>query len=163
MGPILEWVRDQELRHIDTGQPLIEQGGQSQCLYVLVEGRVEVVRDEVRVATASEPGAVFGEMAALLGGPHTATVRALAPCAFRVVPEPAAFLKRSPEFCLHVCELLARRLDALNGYLVDVRDQFRGHDHLDLVDGVLEALMNRQPRPRVRPRDSTVHHGEIAD
>jgi CRP-like cAMP-binding protein len=42
-------------------------------LLVLVSGEVEVLRDGVRVAKAAEPGVVFGEMSALLGGPATAT------------------------------------------------------------------------------------------
>jgi CRP/FNR family cyclic AMP-dependent transcriptional regulator len=53
---------------------------------------------------------------------------------------------------LHICELLARRLDALNKYLVDVKQQFEGHDHLGMVDQVLETLMHRHPRPRSTSR-----------
>jgi hypothetical protein len=48
-----------------------------------------------------------------------------------------------------VARLLARRLDSLNKYLVDVKAQYEGHDHLGMVDEVLEALMHRHPRPRV--------------
>ena len=51
---------------------------------------------------------------------------------------------------MHVSEVLARRLDALNKYLVDVKQQFEGDDHLSMVDEVLEVLMNRQRRPPVR-------------
>ena len=31
-------------------------------------------------------------------------------------------------------------------YLVDVQQQYEGHDHIAMVGEVLEALMNRQPR-----------------
>ena len=63
--------------------------------------------------------------------------------------------------CLHVCELLARRLDSLNNYLVDVKRQFEGHDHIGMVDEVLESLLHRQPRDRIRPKESTIRHGEL--
>jgi hypothetical protein len=42
----------------------------------------------------------------------------------------------------------------LNRYLVDVKAQYEGHDHLGMVDEVLETLMHRQPRvdpPPSRP------------
>ena len=98
---------------------------------------------------AYEPGVVFGEMAALLGGLATATVRTLGPAVFYVIEQPREFLMAHPEASFYVAELLARRLDALNKYLIDVKRQYEGHDHLGMVDEVLEALMHR---PRQRPR-----------
>ena len=103
------------------------------------------------MATVSESGAVFGDLAALLGVPHTAAVRAARASSFHVVTNPRDFLQENPPVCLHLCELLARRLDAVNKYLVDVKQQFAGHDHLAMVDGVLDTLMHRQPRRRVAP------------
>jgi len=115
-------------------------------MMVLIEGEVEILRDSIRVATVSEPGSVFGEMAALLGTACTATVRALKPSTFAVVENPEEFLRISPEATLHVARMLAQRLDTLNRYLVDVKAQYEGHDHLGMVDEVLETLMHRQPR-----------------
>jgi CRP-like cAMP-binding protein len=115
------------------------------------------------VSTASEPGVVFGDLSALLGVPHTATVRAVRPTRFHVVPDPRAFLEKSPPVCLYLCELLARRLDAVTQYLVDVKHQFEGHDHLSMVDEVLGTLMHRHPRPRVVPSASTIRGPEIAE
>jgi len=160
MHAIIESLQGQEVRRYDSGQVVIQQGTQTDCLYFLIEGAVEVLKDDVAVATSSQPGVVFGEMAALLGGIHTATVRAVKPSAFHIVGNPREFLQSSPAMCLNVCELLARRLDSLNRYLVDVKHQFEGHDHLGMVDDVLEALLHRQPRDRVRPKESTVRHGE---
>lgn len=160
---MLELLQDREVRRFDAGEVVLQQGETTGRLYFLIEGAVEVVKDDVVVATASQPGVVFGEMAALLGGPHTATVRALRPCAFHIVTDPRGFFQTQPGACLFVCELLARRLDSLNRYLVDVKHQFEGHDHLGMVDQVLETLMHRQPRERVRPAESTVRHAEHAD
>ena len=160
---MLELLQDREVRRFDAGEVVLQQGETTGRLYFLIEGAVAVVKDDVVVATASQPGVVFGEMAALLGGPHTATVRALRPCAFHIVTDPREFFRHQPGACLFVCELLARRLDSLNRYLVDVKHQFEGHDHLGMVDQVLETLMHRQPRERVRPAESTVRHAEHAD
>jgi CRP/FNR family transcriptional regulator, cyclic AMP receptor protein len=163
MTAILESLRGHERRRFEAGQFVIQQGGHTEALYFLIEGAVEVLKDDVRVATASQPGLVFGEMAVLLGGAHTASVLAVKPCAFYIVEQPREFLKSSPALCLHVSELLARRLDALNKYLVNVKHQFEGHDHIGMVDDVLEALLHRQPTARIRPKDSTIRHGELPD
>ena len=158
---VLDSLRGREIRQFAAGDVVIAQGDRTGNLYFLIEGSVEVVKDDVPVAVASEPGVVFGEMAALLGGEHTATVRAVTASSFHVVGDPRGFFQESPAMCLHVCELLARRLDSLNKYLVDVKHQFEEHDHIGMVDEVLEALLHRQPRARVRPRESTIRQGEL--
>jgi CRP-like cAMP-binding protein len=119
-------------------------------LFFLIDGEVEVYKGEVPLASTSEPGSVFGEMFALLGTSHRASVRAVEPSSFYVVEDGRGFLQDHPVISMHVSELLARRLDALNKYLVDVRQQFEGHDHLGMIDEVLEVLMHRQRRPPVR-------------
>jgi CRP/FNR family cyclic AMP-dependent transcriptional regulator len=163
MASILELIRGGELRHFEAGQSVIEQGEKTNLLFFLIEGTVEVLKDEVPVAKASQPGAVFGELSALLGCNHTATVRALKPCSFQVVRNPREFLEASPLVCLHVCELVARRLDALNKYLVDVKQQFEGHEHLAMIDDVLETLMHRHPDSRPKPSELKVRQTEPSD
>ena len=148
MSPLLDFVATHSSRQFTAGGIVIDQGEQTGELLVLVSGEVEVLRDGVRVAKAREPGVVFGEMSALLGGPATATVRALTETVFSVIEQPREFLIAHPEVSLYVAELLARRLNALNKYLIDVKRQYEGHDHLGMVDEVLEALMHR---PRARP------------
>lgn len=163
MSSILELFRDREKCRFEPGQIVIQQGGQTGRLYFLMEGEVEVLKDDVVVAATSQPGAVFGEMAMLLGSQHTATVRARKPCTFYIIEHPLEFLASSPSACLHVCALLARRLDTLNRYLVDVKHQYEGHDHLGMVDEVLQALLHRHTPDRVRPKESTVRHDELPD
>ncbi len=148
MSPLLDFVATHASRQFAAGGIVIEQGERTGELLVLVSGEVEILRDAVRVARATEPGVAFGEMSALLGGPHTATVRALTPAVFSVIEQPREFLTTHPEASLYIAELLARRLDALNKYLIDVQRQYQGHDHLGMVDEVLGALMHR---PRSGP------------
>lgn len=163
MPDILNTLQDQSLRSFSAGEAVIGQGESTGALYVLIEGTVEVVKDGILVARSSEPGVIFGDLSALLGVPHTAEVHTVTACRFHVVPDARAFLAEHPPLCLHLCELLARRLDAVNKYLVDVKKQFEGHDHLGMVDQVLDTLMHRQPRPRVAPRASTLRDPEIPE
>ncbi len=160
MSKILELIQDHEVRRFEPGQIVMEKGAQTDRLYVLIDGKVEVVNDGIRVSTISEAGATFGEISVLLDGNHTATVRALTPCSFHVLENPRELLQTSPLICFHVCKLLAHRLDSLTRYLVDVKQQFAGHDHIGMVDEVLEALLHRQPKERVLPRESTIRSGE---
>jgi CRP/FNR family cyclic AMP-dependent transcriptional regulator len=143
---ILQLVAGHKVQDFAPGEVVMEQGGHGASLLVLLQGEVEILRDEVRVAKAAEPGAVFGEMSVLLETTYTATVKALKPSQFAIIENPREFLGNSAEASLHVAKLLAKRLDALNKYLVNVKQQYEGHDHLGMVDSVLETLMHRQPR-----------------
>jgi CRP/FNR family transcriptional regulator, cyclic AMP receptor protein len=137
-------------RDFAAGETIIAEDSTTGMLFFLINGEVEVSKDEVPLAATSEPGSVFGEMSVLLGTSHRASVRTVAPSSFYVVEDGRQFLRNHPLVSMHVSELLARRLDALNKYLVDVRQQFEGHDHLSMIDEVLEVLMHRQRRPPVR-------------
>jgi CRP/FNR family cyclic AMP-dependent transcriptional regulator len=148
MSPILDHVKHQKLREFPAGSVVITQNEWTGELLVLLSGAVEILRDDVRLAKATERGEIFGEMSALLGGPATATVKSLEPAVFAVIEKPREFLIAHPEVGLQVAELLARRLDSLNKYLIDVKRQYEGHDHLGMVDEVLGSLMHR---PHSRP------------
>lgn len=163
MLSILAACCEHPVRKFEAGEVVMAQGDRTGLLLILIEGTVEVVKDDVTVATTSKPGAVFGDLSALLYVPHTASVRALKPSSFYVVENARAFLEQKPAVCLHVCELLARRLDALNTYLVDVKHQFQGHDHIGMLDGVIDTLMHRQPKQRIAPKESTIRDPEVAD
>lgn len=150
MADFLELIRGLGTQDYAPGEVVMEQDSPAGPLLVLVEGEVEILRDDVRVAKTAQAGAVFGEMSVLLGCAHTATVRTLKPSRFAVIENPRQFLATSADGSFHVACLLAKRLDALNKYLVDVKRQYEGHDHLGMVDEVLGTLMHRQPRSPTR-------------
>ena len=154
---------DYPVQRFSAGEHVLTQGVNTGHLYFLIEGTVEVVKDGVAVAKANEAGSIFGDLSALMHVPHTATVRAVTPVSFQVVHDPADFLEKNPSISLHLCRLLARRLDAMNKYLVDVKQQFTGHDHLAILDSMLDTLMHRQPRERQRPKASTLRDPEVLD
>lgn len=150
MAEFLDLVAGCNTRDYAPSEVVMEQNSPTGPLLVLVTGEVEILRDGVRIARTSQAGAVFGEMSILLGCAHTASVCALKPSRFAVIENPRQFLTSSADASFHVASLLAKRLDALNKYLVDVKRQYEGHDHLGMVDEVLETLMHRQPRPPSR-------------
>jgi len=142
---VLEHCRNLPLRAFAAGETILAEGTRSGVLYILVSGIVEIVKGDVQVNTASEPGAFFGEVSAILDVPHTATVRALEACTFHVSENPFGFLRSKPQIALELSRLLARRLHFLTTYLADVKRQFEGSgDHLAIVDEVLESLAHHQ-------------------
>lgn len=147
MNGILQVVREHPVREFATGESVLTQGETTGRMYVLIRGDVEILRDSIRVARAGQPGALFGEMSALLGGSHSATVRTLSPSSFAIIEKPREFLEQNPQAGLWVAELLAQRLTSLTKYLVDVKRQYEGHDHLGMVDEVLETLLHRPAAP----------------
>lgn len=140
---ILDGCGELPLRTFTAGETVLAEGTRSGKLYILVSGSVETVKGDVQINTAGDPGAFFGEVAALLDAPHTATVRALEPSTFRVADDPLAFMRSTPEVTLQLARLLARRLHFLTTYLVDLKHQFQDQsDHLAMVDDVLESLLH---------------------
>ena len=92
---------------------------------------MEIVKRDIQISTISEAGSVFGEVSALLGVPHTTTVRALRESTFHVADDPMGFLHTHPEIALEVAKLLSRRLQLVTDYLADVKEQFSDRsDHL---------------------------------
>ena len=103
------------------GDLLLRQGTTTNRLLLLSDGAVDIVRDEETIARVDEPGAVFGDMAVILGLPHSADVRAAAPTRCHVIEDAAALLKAEPDLALYVMTVLASRLDAVNGHLIEAR------------------------------------------
>lgn len=131
----------------DAGDTLLVEGQTTGLLYVLIEGEVEILKGDLQVDTVAEPGAIFGEISALIDIPHMATVRAVAPTRVHRIAHAAAFFAAHPEVSIEVARLLAQRLNSVTSYLADLKRQFSDHaSHLGLVDEVLETLVHQQRR-----------------
>jgi len=150
MSNILSLLQGFELRHFAAGEIVLEEGTKSDELLFLAEGSVEIVKGGVLVTTVSQPGAVFGEISALLGCRHTATVRAIQPCSFYIAESPREFVEASPAIWRHVSASLARRLDAVNSFVVQAKRRLEGREHAEILNCVLDALMQRTPPRLIR-------------
>src|SRR5262245_1518480 len=124
MNDVLALCRGLPERQFAPGEDLLGEGMHSGRLPVLIGGEVGVRRQRVSVVHLREPGIFLGEMAALLGIPHSATVTAVAPTRCYVVDDAASALADHPGLLLGVARLLARRLNALTAYLVDIKRQY---------------------------------------
>lgn len=145
MQSILEICDPTKKREVPAGEVLLSEGKTSGHIYVLAEGRIEVLRGNTQVAVVSEPGSVFGEMSVLLNTPHTATVRALSPVTVYVYADAAGFMRSDPQIAFVIARLLAQRLNSATTYLVDLKRQYAGQgNHLGMVSDVLASLIHQQ-------------------
>lgn len=131
----------------EQGDVVLSEGSATGRLLFLIQGAVDVVKDEWHIARVVEPGAVFGDMAALRGQPHSADVIAVQPSSFFVIDNAATFLKNEPLIALYVAVIQSGRLDAVNRHLIDARRQLAvtGQEHsmfgavLDRIGSALHA------------------------
>jgi len=149
MQAVLAYCDGLPLDRFEVGEVLLPEGPATDRMFILVSGAIEVLRGEIQVAQVDQPGAIFGEMSALLSGAHTATVRAMAPVVAYRIDNAASLLRSQNEITFHVAKILAQRLMDATTYLADFKRQFSGRsDHFALVDEVLDTLVQRQ-RPAV--------------
>lgn len=133
--------------HLVAGDAVVEEGGTGHGLWVLVRGALEVRKGDVVVNTIAMPGALVGEMSALLGTRHSATVVASEPTVLRHADDGPAFLAGDPAVMRLVAQGLAERLAFVTTYLADLRHQYGDAPGLSMVGAVLAELANRQAAP----------------
>jgi CRP/FNR family transcriptional regulator, cyclic AMP receptor protein len=146
MREVLEYCIGGTRRNVSPGDLIVREGGRTGHLYVLIEGRLEVVKGDTVVATITEPGAVLGEMSVLLDKPHTATVRAASDSVIYEIDDAASFLRAQPAVAILIARMLAQRLNVANTYLADIKRQYAGHgNHLEMVGDILQSMINLSP------------------
>jgi CRP-like cAMP-binding protein len=99
------------LQSIQPGQKIFNQGQSGDWMYVVVEGEVDLLINDVLVERVG-PGGVLGEMALLDAAPRSAT--AIAHTACRLWPinrrRFSLIIQETPEFALQVMRAMAGRL-----------------------------------------------------
>lgn len=125
----------------EQGDVVLSEGSTTGRLLFLIQGAVDVVKNEWHIARVVEPGAVFGDMAALRGQPHSADVIAVQPSSFFVIDNAATFLKNEPLIALYVAVIQSGRLDAVNRHLIEARRQLAvtGQQH-SMFSAVLDRI-----------------------
>lgn len=108
-GHIRPWMEQADLAN---GATLLTEGEPAPCLYVLVEGQLEVRRSGSRdvVLGVLGPGALVGEIGFLDGGPATATLVATTNCHLLEIRH--SLLPRLQREAPHVAGHLLHRLAA---------------------------------------------------
>ena len=72
MQNILEICEGSDPIGYNPGDTILSEGEKAGVLFVLIEGKVDVVKGNHVLNTLSEPGSIFGEISMLLDVPHMA-------------------------------------------------------------------------------------------
>ena len=76
-------------RAVDAGEEVARQGSRGDCLFVVIEGELAVVRalpgDEEKLLATARPGMLLGEVAVLDRGARSASLRATRPSVLREI------------------------------------------------------------------------------
>jgi CRP-like cAMP-binding protein len=105
-------IADLPLVTYQAGETVIPYGSRTARLLILKKGVVAIIKEDIQIAKVTEPGAVFGELSALLDQPNKVDVRALRTSQFHIAD--AAVLLRQDPIAVHVAMVLARQLDNAN-------------------------------------------------
>ena len=121
------------------GETVFAAGSRTGRLLILRKGAVAIVKEAVEIAKVAEPGAVFGELSALLDQPHTADVRTLETSQFHVA-DAASLLGQDPIALLYVAVVLARRLDGANQALIELKSQVQAGQPPSVIGKTVEKM-----------------------
>lgn len=101
--------------HFEPGQIIVTQGTPGQAFYLVLAGRVEILRDNKSLG-AFGPGDFFGEMSLLDQAPRSATIRAIdaTDCIMLSSWDFKSLLEHYPSIAVKLLEVLSRRLRVAN-------------------------------------------------
>ena len=133
------------LESYDAGETVLAEGTTTGRLLILKSGAVGIYKGDIEFAQVAEAGAVFGELSALLDAPHSADIRTLEKSEFHVAD--AVTLLQDPAALLYVTVVLARRIDAANQGLLQLKILLEAGEprsliakSLDGIGGLLSAI-----------------------
>jgi PAS domain S-box-containing protein len=108
----------------DEEKAIFLEGDDSQDLFILVSGQLNVFKGNQKIAEITEKGSLFGEMSFLLKAKRTATIKAGENVKAIRIPkdEINAFLHDFPEVAGEISKLLAKRLDETSRILYGLKE-----------------------------------------
>jgi CRP-like cAMP-binding protein len=120
-------------RFYEDGEIIVRQGEVADCMYVVQDGEVEIVReedgDEVHVGSAGR-NEVLGEMAIFDRGPRSATIKAKGRARVLTLDK-RNFLRRineDPSLAFRMIETMSHRVRELNDQVVTLQAQLDQRD-----------------------------------
>ncbi len=122
---VIENVRvNRYITPFEEGKAIFLEGDDSQDLYILISGQLNVFKGNTKIAEITEKGSLFGEMSFLLKAKRTATIKAGENVQAIRIPkdEITTFLHDFPEVAGEISKLLAKRLDETSRILYGLKE-----------------------------------------
>lgn len=112
------------LTGFETGQIIFLEGDDSQDLFILESGQIDIFKGNKKISEITRKGEFFGEMSFLLGAKRTATVKAASDVRAIRIPksEINSILNEFPLITKEITRILARRLDETSQMLYGLKE-----------------------------------------
>lgn len=111
MNLVSLFEHDENIMEFQFGETIIEKGSKGDCMYVILEGEVDVKIDDQSIYTIGA-GEIFGEMALIDEKPRSADVIAKTDCRLAKVNQKQFLfmVQQTPFFSLHIMRVMTERL-----------------------------------------------------
>ncbi len=101
---------------------IIREGNKDKDFFKLVRGKVAVLRSDKKIAEITEPGEYFGEMAAIISEPRSASIIATGRCVIKRYPgdKLSELIEKYPDVSRHLFKTLVNRLQKTDRIVVQL-------------------------------------------
>jgi len=109
--------REPDVRSFRAGDPIFKEGDPGDCMFVIVEGEVEIQVNGI-VLERLGAGGVFGEMALIDSRPRSAAAIAATDCKLAAIGEKRflRLIEQTPKFALQIMRVMTERLRRISGH-----------------------------------------------
>jgi anti-sigma regulatory factor (Ser/Thr protein kinase) len=128
--------QDQEETVFQDNEEVFSEGEQSNYMYYIVSGQLNIYRDETMVSRLTQDDLFLGEMSFLLSNTRSATVRSSGESKLIRISKNdfVNSIKAQPHYGILLARLLAGRLDRLNDYVAKLKARVDMHEHHNSED-----------------------------
>jgi PAS domain S-box-containing protein len=112
------------LTSFSTGQIIFLEGDDTQDLFILASGQIEIIKGTKKISEITKKGEFFGEMSFLLGAKRTASAKAISDVTAIRIPKSEInnFLNEFPLVAKEITIILAQRLDETSQMLAGLKE-----------------------------------------
>ncbi len=127
-------------KNVDANIEILKEGQTCNDIYILLSGKVEILKDNHQIAVIEDSGTFIGEMAILTNKPRTATVRTITNCKFYTFQGNAILdqAKKQPIVLAKLCKSLAQKLSSINTEFTNLQNQTQDTIFNDKSNGNLQ-------------------------
>lgn len=111
-----------DVEEYEDGDVIIQEGNKDKDFFKLIRGKVAVLRSGKKIAEITEPGEYFGEMAAILEEPRSASIISIGRCTIKRYPgnKLSELIEKYPEVSKHLFLTLVERLHKTDRIVVQL-------------------------------------------
>jgi CRP-like cAMP-binding protein len=146
MREILSFCSSEKSTIVPDQTIIIEENTKTGAIFILIEGKIEIIKNGAPVAILSEPGTIIGEISLLQDCPHTATCRSLGKVKMYSIMNGKEFLLNNVNIFWLISRDLANKLQlttsCLASFSSDIQNysKFELNRQLDFVEEVIGSV-----------------------